>query len=82
MLTPYCHSHQLHLTCESLQSYLALLEKMIDEDVAADIRLWHAKQAVYHFDREQMAQLEATVKDLRRRASTLRFTSLTSGAAA
>ena len=37
---------------------------MLDEDVAAGIRLWHTKQAVYHFDKEAMEQLEATVKDL------------------
>ena len=61
---PLRHGHGLHLGCDSLESYLDLREKMLDEDVAAGIRLWHTKQAVYHFDREAMEQLEATVKDL------------------
>ena len=63
-LTPFRHGHGLHLGCDSLESYLDLREKMLDEDVAAGIRLWHTKQAVYHFDKEAMEQLEATVKDL------------------
>ena len=63
-LTSFCHGHGLHLGCSSLESYLDLREKMLDEDVAAGIRLWHTKQAVYHFDKEAMEQLEATVKDL------------------
>ena len=63
-LTPFRHGHGLHLGCESLEPYLDLREKMLDEDVAAGIRLWHTKQAVYHFDKTAMEQLEATVKDL------------------
>ena len=63
-LTPFRHGHGLHLGCDSLESYLDLREKMLDEDVAAGIRLWHTKQAVYHFDKDAMEQLEATVKDL------------------
>eukprot|EP01045_Picozoa_sp_COSAG04_P017563 COSAG04_NODE_1562_length_6335_cov_34.922226_3_plen_448_part_00 len=63
-LTPFRHGHGLALGCESLESYLGLREKMLDEDVAAGIRLWHTKQAVFHFDKEAMEQLEATVKDL------------------
>ena len=63
-LTPFRHGRGLYLGCDSLESYLDLREKMLDEDVAAGIRLWHTKQAVYHFDREAMKQLEATVKDL------------------
>merc|ERR1711969_42388 len=63
-LTPLCHGHGLHLGCDSLESYLNLREKMLDEDVAAGIWLWHTKQAVYHFDKEAMEQLEATVKEL------------------
>merc|ERR1711969_494294 len=63
-LTPFCHGHGLHLGCDSLESYLDLREKMLDEDVAAGIRLWHTKQSVYHFDKPAMEQLEATVKEL------------------
>ena len=63
-LTPFRHGHGLHLGCDSLESYLDLREKMLDEDVAAGIWLWHTKQAVYHFDKEAIDQLEATVKDL------------------
>ena len=63
-LTPFRHGHGLHLGCDSLESYLDLREKMLDEDVAAGIRLWHTKQSVYHFDKGTMKQLEATVKDL------------------
>ena len=61
-LTPFNHGHNLHLSCEDLESYLALLERMLDEDVAAGIKLWHSKHAVYHLGREQMAQLETAVK--------------------
>jgi ankyrin repeat protein len=64
ILTPHNHGYKLHLSYDSLESYLAVLERMLDEDVAAGIKLWHAKQAVYHFSREQMAQLEAIVKEL------------------
>ena len=63
-LTTFNHGHELHLGCSSLESYLDLREKMLDEDIAAGIRLWHTKQAVYHFDKDAMEQLEATVKDL------------------
>jgi hypothetical protein len=68
VLTPYNHGHRLHRTCKNLESYAqeekALLKRMLDEDVAAGIKLWHAKQAVYHLGREQMAQLQAAVKNL------------------
>ena len=50
--------------CIRDRSYLDLREKMLDEAVAAGIRLWHTKWAVYHFDKGAMEQLEATVKDL------------------
>ena len=63
-LTPFRHGHGLHLGCDSVESYLDLREKMLVEDVAAGIRLWSTKQAVYHFDKPAMEQLEATVKDL------------------
>ena len=63
-LTPFNHGHNLHLSCENLESYLALLERMLDEDVAAGIKLWSSKLAVYHLGREQMAQLEAIVKQM------------------
>ena len=53
----------LHQAIES-DHVAALREKMLDEDVAAGIRLWHTKQSVFHFDKEAMEQLEATVKDL------------------
>ena len=62
LLTPFKHGHGLHLTCENLESYLALLERMLDEDVAAGIKLWNSKLAVYHLGKEEMAQLEAMVK--------------------
>ena len=64
MLTSFRHGHGLHLGCDSLESYLDLREKMLDEDVAAGIRLWHTKQAVYHFDKGAMEQLEAAVKSM------------------
>ena len=63
-MTPFCHGHGLHLGRESLESYLDLREKMLDDDVAAGIRLWNTKQSVYHFDKGAMEQLEATVKAL------------------
>ena len=63
-LTPFRHGHGLHLGCESLESYLDLREKMLDDDVAAGIRLWNTKQSVYHFDKGAMEQLEAAVKAL------------------
>ena len=63
-LTPFCHGHGLHLGRESLESYLDLREKMLDDDVAAGIRLWNTKQSVYHFDKGAMEQLDATVKAL------------------
>lgn len=77
LLTRYRHGHKLHLCCESLESFLALLEQTLDEDVAAGIRVWHAKQAVYHFSAEQMAQFEATVADLQAKSfeCALHFTS-------
>ena len=37
---------------------------MLDKDVAAGIKLWSSKLAVYHLGREQMAQLEAIVKQM------------------
>ena len=63
-LTPFRHGHGLHLGCKDLESYLDLREKMLDEDVAAGIWLWHTKQAVYHFDKGAMEQLEAAVNYL------------------
>jgi hypothetical protein len=63
-LVPYSHRHNLHLRCDSLESYLALCEQMLDDDIAAGTHLWNAKQTVSHFGREQMKQLEAFVKDL------------------
>eukprot|EP01047_Picozoa_sp_COSAG01_P018602 COSAG01_NODE_1011_length_12147_cov_12.737384_9_plen_456_part_00 len=63
-LSPFTHGYKLHLSCKNLPQYLRLLEKMLDEDVAAGVRLWHAKQAVYHLGREHMKQLEATIEEL------------------
>ena len=53
-----------HATRNAARFLGGLREKMLDEDVAAGIRLWHTKHAVYHFDKEAMEQLEATVKGL------------------
>ena len=41
---------------------MVVLERMLDNDMEAGIKVWNAKLAAYHLGREQMAQLEATVK--------------------
>lgn len=64
VLIPFNHGHKLHLGYDSLEAYLISLGQMLDEDVAAGIRLWNSKQLVYHLDDTQMEQLEATVAKL------------------
>ena len=63
-LTPYKHGYRLQRCYDSLESYMVVLERMLDNDMEAGIKVWNAKLAAYHLGREQMAQLEATIKAL------------------
>ena len=80
VLSPFNHGYNLHLSCPNLPMFLRVLEHMLDEDRAAGIRLWHAKQAIYHLDNGQMKELEAMVKDLQAKsfAIALHFTDFAS----
>ena len=55
---------RLHLATPSLESWLDLQASALQQDVNAGIRLWNAKEAVWHYNKEQMAALEEAVGQL------------------
>ena len=55
---------RLHLATSSLESWLDLQASALQQDVNAGIRLWDAKEAVWHYGKEQMEALEEAVGQL------------------
>ena len=55
---------QLHLTTPTLEEYIAMMQRALNKDVRAGIRLWSSKLVVFNYSKEGMRALEAKAQQL------------------